>query len=132
MVPSVISGDPRQVHASRGRGRARLWRARQELAGHLFGKYARPLRGRTTLAMTKFSPTESPNLDRALHATERIDPATALPFEIVSKIFVHVYEAAPLLRRSDQIAHTVACVNTQWRDIALAHRRLHLAVRQRL
>ncbi|KAI3998499.1 hypothetical protein K525DRAFT_171500, partial [Schizophyllum commune Loenen D] len=25
-----------------------------------------------------------------------------------------------LLRRSDQIAHAVACVNTQWRDIALA------------
>ena len=58
MVPSVISGNLRQVRASRGRGRARLWRARQELAGHLFGKYARPLRGRTTLAMTKFSRQE--------------------------------------------------------------------------
>ncbi|KAI5822776.1 hypothetical protein K523DRAFT_152204, partial [Schizophyllum commune Tattone D] len=53
--PSVISGDLRQVRASRGRRRARLWRAPQELAGHLLGKYARPLRGRTTLAMTKFS-----------------------------------------------------------------------------
>ncbi|KAI5894480.1 uncharacterized protein SCHCODRAFT_02210069 [Schizophyllum commune H4-8] len=72
------------------------------------------------LGYLTFPHSDPPNLDRALHATERIDPATALPFEIVSKIFVHVYGAAPLLRRSDQIAHTVACVNPQWRDIALA------------
>ncbi|KAI4522336.1 hypothetical protein K525DRAFT_199068 [Schizophyllum commune Loenen D] len=47
------------------------------------------------LGYLPFPHSDPPNLDRALHSTKRIDPATALPFEIVSKIFVHVYEAAP-------------------------------------
>ncbi|KAL1727486.1 hypothetical protein EV714DRAFT_275531 [Schizophyllum commune] len=55
----------------------------------------------------------------ALTAGFHTDPASLLPFEVMSAIFMHVYDAAPLSRRSDQIAHSIACVNRQWRSIAL-------------
>ncbi|KAL1685380.1 hypothetical protein GGG16DRAFT_118930 [Schizophyllum commune] len=67
---------------------------------------------------------EEHDLDDALTAVVRIDPAGLLPFEAMSAIFVHVYDAAPLLRCSDQIAHSVACVNRQWRSTALESPRL--------
>ncbi|KAI5895982.1 uncharacterized protein SCHCODRAFT_01090961 [Schizophyllum commune H4-8] len=57
--------------------------------------------------------------DDGLNDVARIDPASALPFEVMSAIFMHIYDAAPLLRRSDQIAHSVACVDRRWRSIAL-------------
>ncbi|KAL1700582.1 hypothetical protein EV121DRAFT_164378, partial [Schizophyllum commune] len=60
----------------------------------------------------------------ALTARFHIYPASLLPFEVMSVIFMHAYDAALLLRRSDQIAHSVACVNRQWRSIALGSPRL--------
>ena len=67
---------------------------------------------------------EEHDLNDVLTAVVHIDPVGLLPFEVMSAIFVHVYEAAPLLRRSDQIAHSVVCVNRQWRSIALESPRL--------